>query len=345
MALGLVAACGGGQTGAGQGSGAAAEGDGSDTGADGSSGLEELNVAYFLEWPTANIVAQAEKVYDAELGLTVNWRPFASGGDMAQAMEAGDIDISYSQGVTPFANFVTGGSDLVLLGVAVTYSDTDNCVANPDYGITQDNAARTLAGQSVYTPLGNTTHFKLLKMLEHLGVDTGTVELIQSEGGPAAVAALQSGQVAMACAFAASVNQMIANGGNLVMTGAELEAIGIPGFDVISTTGGFAEAHPEVVIGFLQVTEDANRAYNADREPLIDAIAAATGLDREATIALLDDMAFPEKEAQLSEDWLGGMVQSVMKEQMDFFAAEGEIESALPSYDSFVDTSFLEAVD
>ena len=345
MALGLVAACGGGQTGAGQGSGAAAEGDGSDTGADGSSGLEELNVAYFLEWPTANIVAQAEKTYDAELGLTVNWTPFASGGDMAQAMEAGDIDISYSQGVTPFANFATGGSDLVLLGVAVTYSDTDNCVANPDYGITQDNAAQTLAGQSIYTPLGNTTHFKLLKMLEHLGVDTDTVELIQSEGGPAAVAALESGRVAMACAFAASVNQMIANGGNLVMTGAELEDIGIPGFDVISTTGGFAEAHPEVVIGFLQVTEDANRAYNADRSPFIDTIAEATGLERAATIALLDDMAFPDKDAQLSEDWLGGAVQSVMKEQMDFFAAQGEIESALPSYDSFVDTSFLEAVD
>ena len=34
-----------------------------------------------------------------------------------------------------------------------------------------------------------------------------------------------------------------------------------------------------------------------------------------------------------------------MKEQMDFFVAQGEIESALPSYDSFVDTSFLEAVN
>ena len=71
---------------------------------------DELNVAYFLEWPTANQVAQAEQTYDDALGLTVNWIPFASGGDMAQAMEAGDIDISYSQGLTPFANFVTGGS-------------------------------------------------------------------------------------------------------------------------------------------------------------------------------------------------------------------------------------------
>ena len=316
-----------------------------DDGDDGEMALDELNVAYFLEWPTANQVAQAEQTYDSELGLTVNWFPFASGGDMAQAMESGDIDISYSQGLTPFANFVTGGSDLLLVGVAVTYADADNCVAHPDYGITADNAAETLAGQSIYTPLGNVTHFKLLKMFEHLGVDTSTVELIQSEGGPAAVAALDSGDVAMACAFGGAVNQMLANGGNLVMTGSEQEAIGIRVFDIISTTGDFAEQYPGVVTAFLQVTEDANRAYNADRSAFIDTIAEAAGMERQPTIALLDAFAFPEKEAQLSEAWLGGTVQSTMKEQMDFFVAQGEIESALASYDAFVDTSFLEAVE
>ena len=306
---------------------------------------DELNVAYFLEWPTANQVAQLEQTYDDALGLTVNWIPFASGGDMAQAMEAGDIDISYSQGLTPFANFVTGGSDLVLIGVAVSYADADNCVAHPDYGITADNAAETLAGESIYTPLGNVTHFKLLKMLEHLGVDTSTVELIQSEGGPAAVAALDSGEVAMACAFGGAVNQMIANGGNLVMTGSEQEAIGIRVFDIISTTGDFADTYPGLLTGFLQVTEDANRAYNDDRSPFIDTIAEAAGMDRQPTIALLDAFTFPEKDVQLSAAWLGGTVQDVMKEQMDFFVAQGEIASALPSYDSFVDTSFLEAVN
>ena len=307
--------------------------------------LEELNVAYFLEWPTANQVAQLEETYDEELGLTVNWIPFASGGDMAQAMEAGDIDISYSQGLTPFANFVTGGSDLLLIGVAVAYADADNCVARGDLGVTAENAAQVLAGQSIYTPLGNVTHFKLLKMLEHLRVDTDSVELIQSEGGPAAVAALESGNVAMACAFGGAVNQMIATGGNLVMTGAEQEAIGIRVFDIISTTGTFAEENPGVLTAFLQVTEDANRDYNQNREPYIDTIARAAGMDRDATIALLDAFSFPEKGAQLSAAWLGGTVQSVMKEQMDFFVAQGEIATALASYDEFVDTSFLEAVE
>ena len=91
--------------------------------------------------------------------------------------------------------------------------------------------------------------------------------------------------------------------------------------------------------------DNANRAYNDNREPFIDAIAGTVGMDRESTVALLDALSFPEKNMQLSEAWLGGTVQQVMKEQMDFFAARREIDSALPSYDAFVDTSFLEAVN
>ena len=307
--------------------------------------LDELNVAYLLEWPTANQVARAERTYDEALDLVVNWVPFQSDGDMARAMESGDIDISYSQGVTSFASFVTGGSDLRLVGVAVSYADADNCVAHPAYAVTVENAAETLAGQSIYTPLGSVTHFKLLKMLEHLGVNTATVELIQSDGGQAAVAALDSGEVAMACASGEAVNQMIANGGNVVMTGVEQEAIGIRVFGIISTSGDFADAYPDIVTGFLQVTEDANRAYNDDQEPFIDTIAEAAGMDRESTVALLDAFSFPEKDMQLSEAWLGGAVQQVMKDQMDFFEGQGEIVSALLSYGAFVDTSFLKAVN
>ena len=95
----------------------------------------------------------------------------------------------------------------------------------------------------------------------------------------------------------------------------------------------------------VEAAEDANRAYNSDRGPFIDTIAGAAGMDRESTIALLDAFSFPEKAVQLSDAWLGGTVQQVMKDQMDFFVAQGEIASALPSYDPFVDTSFLEAVN
>ena len=210
--------------------------------------LDELNVGYFVEWPTPHQATQAEGTYDEVLGMMVNWVPFTSSGDMARAMEAGHIDISYSQGLMSFATFVTVGSDLLLVGVAASH------------------------------------------------------------------------------------------------TGTGREAVDARVFGIISTTGAFASDYPDAVTGFLQVNENAYRAYNEDREPFIDSIAEAAATDRDATIALLDAFTFPEKDAQLSEAWLGGTVQQVMKKQMDALVAQGEIESALGNYGAFVDTSFLETV-
>ena len=49
---------------------------------------KEISVAYFLEWPTANQVAQVEKWYDKEMGLKVNWVAFPNGNEMTRAMKA-----------------------------------------------------------------------------------------------------------------------------------------------------------------------------------------------------------------------------------------------------------------
>ena len=43
------------------------------------SALDKVTVAYFLEWPTANQVAQLEKTYDEAMGVEVEWRAFGNG--------------------------------------------------------------------------------------------------------------------------------------------------------------------------------------------------------------------------------------------------------------------------
>ena len=63
---------------------------------------DEVTVAYFLEWPTANQVAQVEGTYAERLGVPVEFRAFGNGNEMTQAMVSGDVDIAYSQGFVPF---------------------------------------------------------------------------------------------------------------------------------------------------------------------------------------------------------------------------------------------------
>jgi taurine transport system substrate-binding protein len=309
------------------------------------SDLDELNVAYFAEWPTPNQIGQEDGSFGDAVGVPINWVPFASGGEMAEAMEAGEIDISYSQGLTPFANFVNNGADLKMVGVAVSYAEADNCVAQGSLGVTRDNAAETLVGATVMTPIGNVTHFKMLSMMEFLGVDLDDLNIVPAEGGAATAAAFETGEADVGCAFGGSVVNMLNAGGELIMTGAEHESdIGIFTYDIVSIPTAFGEAHPDVVTSFLKATEEFNQRWAADPGNFNDTIAAAAGMEDVGNF--LDGevwFSFPTIDEQLSDEWLGGYVADNMKEQLATFVRLGEIPAALDDFSSFVDTSYLEA--
>ncbi|MCK5896813.1 MAG: ABC transporter substrate-binding protein [Cocleimonas sp.] len=304
---------------------------------------DELNIAYFLEWPSANQVAQVEKIYDEKMGMKVNWRSFDDGNAMTAAMVSGDIDIAYSQGFIPFVIGVTKGIDLKLIGVAMTYADNDNCVVHKDAKITKDNA-KDLEGKKVATLTSGVSYYKMLKTLEYLKVDTKKVKVLSMSNADAA-AALARGDVDMACGFGGALNRM-KEYGKVLMTGAEQEAIGLKVFDIIATTGKFAKDHPKLVTQFMQITEDANLAYNKDPAKYYKTLAKASGMKEEGAIKTLNKFTFLDKSAQLSKDWMQGGVQSFTKEVADFFVKQKELPKALTqeAYDKAIDASFLEKV-
>ena len=286
-------------------------------------------------------MAQLEETYDEVMGVKVNWVSFDTGTAMSAAMASGDVQIAYSQGLVPFANAVTAGLPLKMVGVAVSYAENDNCVAATSAGITAENAT-DLEGQKVAVPIGTVAHYKMLREMEYLGVDVDQLELVDLAPADGA-AALQRGDVAMACGWGGALRRMLENG-NILMTGAEMEAIGIRVFDVVSVTDDFASKYPDLVTAFMQVTEDANAAYVADPSANEELIADAAGMTVEDSNQVLELFTFPSTEEQLSDDWMGGTVQTFIKEVADFFVEQGELEEALDSYDDMIDTSFLEKV-
>lgn len=300
--------------------------------------LDKLTVAYFLEWPTANQVAQLEKTYDKELGVEVEWRAFGNSNEMTQAMVSGDVDIAYSQGFVPFVVAVSNAAPLKMVGVAVTYAENDLCIVRDDAGITKENA-KELEGKKVATPIGNVSHYKLLKTMEHLGVDASKVNLIQMNPADAAVALIR-GDVVMGCAFGGSIERMRTVGKPL-MTGAEQEAVGINTFDIITVADEFLEKHPDLVTKFLAITDKANAAYKADPESTYDTIAKAAGMDKDAAVKTLHNFGFPSSEEQKGANWLGGGVQSATKGVAEVMNKAGGLEKVLDDYSKFIDPSYL----
>lgn len=302
--------------------------------------MDELTVAYFLEWPMPFEYAKVKGIYEEELGVKINWRSFDTGTAMSAAMASGDVHISVSQGVPPFVVATSAGQDLQIVDVAVSYSDNDNCVVQSALGITKENA-KDLAGKKAGVPIGTAAHYGFLKQMAHFGVDTSTMNIVDM-APPDGAAAFAQGNLDMVCGWGGALRRMVEHG-NTLLTGAEKEELGIQVFDVTSVPSTFAAENPDLLAKFVKVTADMNKKYLTDSEEMLPVIAKDAGMDLEATKSTLAGFKFPNADNQLSAKWLGGGSQTFLKEVADFFVETGNIPAARDSYDSAINTAPLES--
>ncbi|MBQ0751978.1 MAG: ABC transporter substrate-binding protein [Roseovarius sp.] len=310
----------------------------------GAASAEEITVAYFLEWPMPFQYAKEMGTYDKEMGVKVNWRAFDTGTAMSAAMASGDVHLSVSQGVPPFVVATSAGQDLQTLDVAVSYADNDNCVVASALEIDKTNAGE-LAGKKVAVPLGTAAHYGFLKQMTHFGVDISTMEVVNM-APPEGAAAIAQGAVDMFCGWGGSLRRALEHG-NVLLTGAEKEELGILVFDVTSGPAAFVAENPDLVAKFLKVTADANAMWAdpANRDTMLPVIAKDSGMDLEATASTIDTFVFPSAEEQLTAKWLGGGAQEFMKGVAEVFVEAGSIDSALATYENNVNTGPLSAAN
>ena len=123
--------------------------------------------------------------------------PFATGVDMLNALESGEIDIA--QVGVPAIGAIASGMDLVLLGnytgssVQLGIDETMAMVAAEDSGIDADDPA-TIEGMSIGTAVGTISHLYLLGMLSDLGMSEDDVEIVDTDP-PDMPVALETGGV------------------------------------------------------------------------------------------------------------------------------------------------------
>jgi len=302
----------------------------------------EITVAYFLGWATPNQIAQVEKTFDEAMGVKVNWVAFDTGVEMSTAMQAGDVDIAYSQGATPFALAVSSGVPIRMVGMAMAYVSNNDCIVSSASGITDP---ADLAGETVAVPVGTMADYEFRLAMQYLGVDTDSMNIVD-QAPPDGAVSLASGDVAMACGYGDPVFTM-RESGNALLTQQDKFDAGITSFDIVSVTDELAEDHPELVVKFLEISAQMDAAYEASlasdtlSDAWYEALSGPSGMEADNVKAQISGFDFLTVEEQLSDTWLGGGAVDTITEMANIFAAAGEI-TALDDYGPTIDSSFLE---
>jgi taurine transport system substrate-binding protein len=271
---------------------------------------DSVNAAFFLEWASPNQIAKVDKAYDAAMGVDVNWTDFSTGVQMTEAMLAGDIDISYSQGLAPFVTAIQQGAPLKMVAVAMMYEAND-CFVKSGLGIDASNASE-LEGKTVAVPLNTMADFAFKSYMNSLDVDMSTMTIVDQAPADGAVS-LADGSVDMACIFGGNSAKAAGEVGTPIMTSAQKVDAGIGSFDVVTVTEKFATENPDLLRTFLDVTDEANAAYaKGFSDAQFAKVAKDAGMSVEDTRSQLEGMIFLSEEDQKSK----------------FFGADGVAASA-----------------
>ncbi len=301
------------------------------------SAAKEVRVAFFLEWATPNQEDKVKKLFDKAMGVPVKWTNFTNGGAMTDAMLAGDIDISYSQGLVPFINAVKSKAPIKLVDIAMEYGmGGTTCVTSKASGITKANASE-LEGKKVAVPLGTMAEYVFIESMKVVEADRSKMEIIQMDPEEGA-AALVSGDVVMACLFGGnSIKAAVAVGSRLLSV-QEARDAGIQGIDITSVTDKFMKENPGMVRTFVEVTHEANAKYRAGKHD-INIIAKDAEMSVADTKDTMDGFKFltaAETNKSMSK---GGLLMKYLEGMGKTF---GTAENpTLKDYSKTVDTSFL----
>ena len=310
-----------------------------------------LRVGYFEGWPLPGLIDVAGAPLEVLGEVPVRWVEMSSGGAMAIALHQGEIDIGFSHGLAAFARFVTKGFEIEAVGIAVDYSAVNDCLSHPgiltgpDPVVTKDNAERLLGGRPVYAPYGGMDHYRVAAILDEMGIEPATIPFYWSTGSVDAHRAFNQGDVVVACAAGDHLQEMRTGGGSTLLERGEQDDLGLRVVDLVTVSKAFVDRDLDVVRKFLTHLEVSNRRYLESPEKLLGAVSSAAGMDPDEARLLLEGFQFPSLAEQASEHWLGGSIQVLMKQFMDFLVAWDIVPVALESYEPFANPSLLNAVD
>lgn len=296
---------------------------------------EKINVAFFLEWATPNMIAKVDKSYDKAMGVDVNWVDFSTGTAMTEAMLAGDIDISYSQGLAPFVTAIQQGAPLKMVGIAVVYEAND-CFVRNGLGIDGSNASE-LEGKTVAVPLNTMADFAFRKYMAHYNVDISTMKIVD-QAPPDGAKSLADGAVDMACIFGGASSKAAGEVGKPIMSSKMKVDAGIGSFDVVSVTEKFATENPDLVKAFMEATDEVNSAWKGT-DAQYQIVADASGMDLATTKSQVEAFIVPSNKEQMEKYFGPKGIAAEAAASLGLVFSDATDKAALAKT---IDASFLE---
>lgn len=301
----------------------------SNSAVDGDSSVPKEITFGYMTIPNQELLTKAlglveEKYPDTE----VKWIQFESSRDVNTAMAAGELDFGLV-GTTGAATGIAQGLPYSVYTIHDVIGENEALLVQKDAKI---KSLEDLTGKTVAVPFGSTTHFSLLSVLEKEGIDASKVKILDMQPSDM-YAAWQRGDIDAGFVWQPTLEKMIIDNGEILLTSKQLAEEGIITADVGIVSKDFAKQYPEVVKTYVSLLNEAVNYYRDSPEEAGEALSKELSISLEETKSMMNELIWLDLMEQADSKYLGspdqpGELSEVLKQTGDFMVEQKAIPTA-----------------
>lgn len=295
------------------------------------------------EMPNDEGIAKALEYFKDEMGVDVELKNFDSGKDVNTAIASGSIDFGL-MGTCPASLAIAQDLGVEFIWIHEVLGSVESLVARQETGI---ETVADLKGKKVAVPFASTAHFSLLKAIEDAGMSADDVEILDLATDKI-YASWENGDIDAAYIWQPTLAELANQ--TVILTSEDMANKGHMTANVEVVRKEFAEAHPDIVAGYIKALNKAVKLYNEDKAAAVSAISTAMELDESDAEFQMGGSKWLTAEEQIGDDYLGtssskGAVVKNLMDTAEFLKDQGSIQE-IPAQDVFenaVNPSYIEA--
>ncbi len=286
------------------------------------------------EMPNDEGIAKALNYFSDEMGVEVELKKFDSGKDVNTAIASGSIDFGL-MGTCPASLAIAQDLGVEFIWIHEVLGSVESLVAREETGI---KTVADLKGKKVAVPFASTAHFSVLKAIEDAGMTAADVQLLD----------LATDKIYASYIWQPTLGQL--KNQTVILTSEDMANKGYMTANVEVVRKEFAEAHPDIVAGYIRALNKAVKLYNDDKVSAVSSIATSMQLEESDAEFQMSGSKWLTAEEQIGADYLGtssakGAVVKNLMDTAEFLKDQGSIQEVPEQavFEAAVNPSYIEA--
>jgi taurine transport system substrate-binding protein len=265
-----------------------------------------------------------------------------SGAQVVTTIAGNSLDLCNAGSMSIVVGFANGVK-MKMVYVEKYITDSECLVVRKSVGIKK---LEDLRGRQIALPFNTSVHYAMLAALDTVKMTNADVKMLDMKPD-AIVAAWKRKDIDATFIWHPVLTHALDDGGEILMTTADLQKFGVLAFDGIACREEFRTKYPDLVLAYLKEYDRICKIYTEDPEEVVRVMSKYLSIEPDISRAYVKSFHPLTPKEIASKQWMGmpgdkdtGIIKT-LDSQAKFLKDSGQLTKIPESFAPLVDSSFV----